>query len=84
MSKEILSIIAIILTFIGFYPYIRSILSGQTKPHVFTWIIWGLIVTIAAFAQLADGGGVGAWPIGISGLLTLYVAFLAYRCKGLL
>ncbi len=32
-------------------------------------------------AQLAGGGGVGAWPIGVSGLITLYVAALAYTRK---
>jgi len=30
-------------------------------------------------AQLSDKGGVGAWPIGISGVITLYIAFLAYQ-----
>lgn len=32
-------------------------------------------------AQLADKGGAGAWPIGVSGVITLYVAFLAYLKK---
>lgn len=31
------------------------------------------------FAQLTDGGGIGAWPLGFSGLVTLYLALLAYR-----
>lgn len=29
-------------------------------------------------AQLAAKGGVGAWAIGVSGIITIYVAFLAY------
>lgn len=33
MIKELLSASAIALTFIAFYPYIRSILQGKTKPH---------------------------------------------------
>ena len=79
MNKELLSAAAIVLTIVAFIPYIRSILSGQTKPHVFSWIIWGLATVIVFFAQLADGAGVGAWAIGLSGLITLYIAFLAYR-----
>jgi hypothetical protein len=31
-----------------------------------------------AFAQLADGAGVGAWPIAFSGCITGYIALLAY------
>jgi hypothetical protein len=81
MIKEILSVIAIALTFIAFLPYIRSILSGKTKPHVFSWVIWGSTTFVVFLAQLADKGGVGAWPIGVSGLITIYVALLAYIKK---
>ncbi len=79
--KEAVSVLAILLTFIAFIPYIRSIHRGETKPHAFTWIIWASVTFIVFLAQLADKGGAGAWPIGISGLITLYVAFLAYQKK---
>ncbi len=79
--KEIFSILAIALTFIAFIPYIRSILQGKTKPHVFSWIIWASVTFIVFLAQLADKGGAGAWPIGVSGIITLYVAILAYLKK---
>ena len=82
MTKELLSALAIALTFIGYFPYIRSIHRGQTKPHVFSWGIWGAVTVVVSFAQLADGGGVGAWPILVSGTITLYVAMLAYRRRG--
>ena len=65
MSKEFLSAIAIALTLIAFLPYIRSILRGKTKPHVFSWLIWGTTTFVVFLAQLADEGGVGAWPITI-------------------
>lgn len=65
--KMIFSGLAIILTFVAFVPYVRSILQGQTKPHVFSWIIWGTTTLIVFLAQLEAHGGVGAWPIGISG-----------------
>ena len=77
--KEFLSAIAIILTLVAFIPYIRSIQSGKTKPHVFSWIIWASVTFIVFLAQLSDSAGAGAWPIGISGVITLYVAVLAYR-----
>lgn len=77
--KTILSAVAIALTFVAFYPYIRSILAGANRPHVFSWIIWGATTTVVFLAQLADGGGIGAWPIGVSGIVTILVAVLAYR-----
>jgi len=81
MYKELLSAAAIALTFVAFLPYIRSIKQGVTKPHVFSWVIWGSTTFIVFLAQLADKGGAGAWPIGVSGIITLYVAFLAYIKK---
>jgi hypothetical protein len=76
--KEFLSGVAIALTLAAFYPYIRSILSGRTKPHVFSWLIWGATTFIVFLAQLADEGGAGAWPIGVSGVITIGVAVLAF------
>ncbi|MBT2990040.1 MAG: hypothetical protein B6D72_09965 [gamma proteobacterium symbiont of Ctena orbiculata] len=81
MVKELFSGLAVAITFIAFFPYIRAIIAGRTKPHVFSWIIWGTTTFIVFLAQLEDGGGVGAWPIGISGLITLFIAFLAYLKK---
>ena len=79
MVKAILSAIAIALTFIAFVPYIRSVLRNEIKPHVFSWVTWGSTTFIVFIAQLEGGGGLGAWPIGLSGLITLYVAFLAFQ-----
>lgn len=81
MQKEFFSAVAIALTFIAFLPYIRSILRDKIKPHVFSWIIWGSTTFIVFLAQLNDGGGAGAWPIGISGTITIAVAILAYTKK---
>lgn len=77
--KEIFGIIALILTLLAFLPYIHAIRYGHIRPHAFSWIIWGITTLLVFFAQLADRGGLGAWPIGFSGAITLYVAFLAYR-----
>jgi hypothetical protein len=76
--KETLSAVAIVLTFAAFVPYIRAIISGTTKPHVFSWVIWGATTFAVFLAQLEGEGGVGAWPIGVSGIITLFIAFLAY------
>jgi hypothetical protein len=78
VHKELLSALAIALTFIAFVPYLRSVQTGRTKPHIFSWIIWGLATLIIFLAQLADGGGAGAWPIGVSAIASFYVAVLAY------
>lgn len=79
--REILSGMAIALTFAGFIPYIRDIQQRRVTPHVFSWVIWGATTFIVFLAQLQGGGGLGAWPIGVSGLITFYIAWLAYLRK---
>lgn len=78
LYKEILSGFAIALTFAAFYPYLRDILQGTTKPHVFSWVIWGSTTFVVFLAQLEAGAGVGAWPIGVSGVITALIAIAAY------
>ena len=75
--KLFFSGVAIALTCVAFAPYIRSILAGVTKPHVFSWVIWGTTTSIVFFAQLEAKGGIGAWPIGVSGVITIFIAALA-------
>ncbi|PSJ18055.1 hypothetical protein [Nitrosomonas supralitoralis] len=76
--KEIVSAIAIALTLMAFIPYIRAILKGSVKPHVFSWIIWGATTLLIFVAQLEDKGGVGTWPIGVSASITIFIAYLAF------
>lgn len=73
---------AIALTIVTLLPYIRAILRGAVQAHVFSWVIWGSTTFVVFLAQLADRAGVGAWPIGVSGSLTILIAFLAYRRRG--
>ncbi|MCB1214342.1 MAG: hypothetical protein KDK66_02580 [Deltaproteobacteria bacterium] len=82
LSKKILSILAIAFTLVAFFPYLRAIFKAQVKPHVFSWIIWGMTTLIVFFAELKAKGGVGAWPIGVSASITLLIAWLAFQRRG--
>ena len=76
--KELFSAAAVALTLLAFLPYIRSIVRNEIRPHVFSWVIWGSTTFVVFLAQLQGGGGIGAWPIGISGAITILIAVLAY------
>ena len=41
-------------------------------------MIWSTTTCVVFFAQLESDGGVGAWPIGVSGGITIVIAILAY------
>lgn len=79
--KEIIGTFAIFLTLLAFTSYIKSILAGRTKPHVFSWVIWGIATFIVFLASFLDKGGAGAWAIGISAMMTMSIAVMAYAKK---
>ncbi len=58
--------------------YIYSIFKGGTKPHPFSWFIWGSLTAIAFFAQISDEAGVGAIITGLSAIISLFIAGIGY------
>lgn len=77
--KEILGIVAIALGFLSVAPYIFDILKGKTKPHLFTYIIWTIVTTLAFFGQMSAGAGPGAWTTGFMAVLTFFILLLSLR-----
>lgn len=78
MEKEIFAGIGLLFTVIGYSAYIYSIFKGETRPHPFSWFIWGLLTAIGFFAQIADDAGPGAWITGLSAAATFFIAGLGY------
>lgn len=79
--KVLLGIAAIGLGLLSYVPYIINIHKGITKPHAFSWFIWGFLTLIAFAAQVHDKGGAGAWVTFLSGVVSLYIAALAWKVR---
>jgi len=75
--KELLGISAVVIGFIGYVPYFRTIFSGKTKPHAFTWLVWGILTAIAFGGQIVGDGGAGAWVTGFTAFISFTVFGLA-------
>lgn len=76
--KIVLGIVAVILALFSYSFYINDLFKNRTKPHYFSWFIWGLLTAIAFFAQLSEGGGAGSWQTGIVAGICLFIAFVAF------
>lgn len=76
--KIVLGLIAIILALISYSFYINDLFRNKTKPHYFSWFIWGLLAGIAFLAQLSEGGGAGSWQTGVVAGICLFIAFVAF------
>lgn len=58
--KNIVSIVAVVLVFTGYVPYIRDILKNKTIPHIYSWILWGGVTAIAFALQVTGGAGLAS------------------------
>lgn len=59
--KIIIGVIATILTFVGFGPYLADMFKKKIMPHVFTWLVWTIACTTTGALQVIGGAGPGAW-----------------------
>lgn len=77
--RTALGVVSTVLAFASFLPYFRDVLSGRTRPHAFTWLVWGVLTGIACAGQVSEGGGPGAWTTGASAGLCGVVFMAALR-----
>jgi hypothetical protein len=63
--KDMFGVLSLIISVVSYVPYARSIFVANTKPHAFTWLVWGTVMAITFFAQLSDKAGAGSWGDGI-------------------
>ena len=77
IMKATLGVLAVIIGLIGYVPYFRTIFNGKTKPHAFTWLVWGILTAIAFGGQLVGKGGPGTWVTGFTALVSFTIFVLA-------
>lgn len=77
--KEVLGVIAVILTFIAYIPYYRDIIKGKTHPHVYSWTLWCLLTILILALQAKGGAGPATWITAAAGLLCIGVIALSLR-----
>lgn len=81
-TNQILGTAASVLAIAGSIPYILSMIKGTTRPHIFSWLLWGVFNAIGGVAQMMDGGGPGAWVNLISAVLCWVVTVMGLLQKG--
>lgn len=77
--KTALGIIATLMALIGYIPYFRDVFAGKTKPHAFSWLVWGSLTAIGFAGQVAENAGPGAWVTGFSALVCFIIFILALK-----
>lgn len=78
-DKDLFAFLSLVVSIVGYAPYVVSIFNGTTKPHAFTWMTWTIGVTLAFAAQLNRGAGQGAWVTGCTVVGCAGIALLSLR-----
>lgn len=77
--KVAIAIISIVMTIVGYSFYFRDIFAGKTKPHMYSWLVWALLTSIAFAGQLHDNGGPGSYVTGVTALISFIIFGLAFK-----
>ena len=77
--KEIIGVIAAGLVLIGYIPYIRDVIKGTTRPHLYSWFLWGFVTSIAFALQVTHGAGAGSLVTLIAALMCIVVLILGAK-----
>jgi hypothetical protein len=72
----LLGLLPALIGVVSYAFYVRDILKGRTKPDGASWLIWGVLATIAFAAQFLSGGGAGAWITAFTALVCIAIATL--------
>ncbi|MCK5476277.1 MAG: hypothetical protein KAI71_06915, partial [Candidatus Pacebacteria bacterium] len=77
--KLIIAIIAASLVVIAYIPYFKDIFARKTKPHLFTWLIWGITQGTAIAVLLHGGGKFGSISLIVGAVLVFIVFLLSFK-----
>ena len=59
--------------------YLQSVLQGETKPHIYTIILYVLITGIIFYTQILSGAWFWAMYVGITCVFWILIFFLSFR-----
>lgn len=77
--KQALVVIASVISIFAFVPYLKDVIKGKTKPHIFSWSIWTVMAGIAFFSQVAGGAGSGSLLLGLTTLMCFLIVVLSFK-----
>jgi hypothetical protein len=72
------AILAVMVATARYGTYFWTMRKGETKPHAFSWLLWGVVTGIGTFAQFDLGGGPSAWALGFVSVTCLMISVLAF------
>jgi hypothetical protein len=76
--KNLLGLLAVLISLSSYAVYFYGIWRGTTKPHAFTWFVWGTLNIVGLSAVLISGGESGAWVFGVNAITNYVIAGIGF------
>lgn len=77
--KELIGVVAAIITFVAYAPYIRDAVRGKTRPHIFSWFIWSFVTFLVFALQFVAHGGPGTYTTLAAAILCTFIFLLGLK-----
>lgn len=71
--KIFLAYLAVAVVALSYLPYFKDIFLNKTKPHVFSWLVWTVEMSLAFAIQISQHAGSGSLVTGFSALVCLII-----------
>jgi hypothetical protein len=75
--KTLLGLLSGAMALLAYYIYLKDVFANKTRPHMFSWLIWGLLASTAYFGQVSGKAGPGEWVTGLTALGCLLIFVVA-------
>jgi|SRR5581483_337142 len=76
---QVFGLISGLFAVLEFIPYIRDILKLRARPQRATFLIWGMLGSIAFFSQLSKGASYSLFLPGFETLGTIFIFLLTIK-----
>lgn len=77
-NHSLFAILAILLSAARYATYFYTIYKGKTKPHAFSWLLWGIVTGIGTFAQFDMDAGPSIYALAFVSLTCLGISIFAF------
>jgi hypothetical protein len=78
-AAPVLGVLAALVGIVDTIPYVRDTVRRSTRPHLGTWLIWGVLGIVVCVSQAADGASWSLLMAGSQAVLTALIFLLAIR-----
>jgi hypothetical protein len=77
--KQVVAVIATVLTFTAYISYFRDILKGKTHPHIYSWALWWFLGVLVVALQIEGEAGAAVLVSVAASMMCAVVVLLSLK-----